>query len=401
MGLPVIIAMCFCAPRLMRAADQHNISIWRPASGFAHATSCTVSVVDEVLQITLSAAPWLLIGLIAAGLIKALVPESALQRWVGGRGIAGISRAAIIGAPLPLCSCGAIPTAFALHRSGAGRGPTTAFLIGTPGIGVDSIAISYALLGPFMAIARAGGAVATAVATGLLVANSRGGRPAADPEGATCASQCCSDACVGDSLADSTPASGIHSGTSTLPLGARLRDGMRFAFADLLDDISGWILIGLVIAGLLLAFTSPASMAGYGSGAGAMLLMAVIGIPLYICATAATPIAAGMLLAGVSPGTALVFLLAGPITSVATLAVLRREMGDAALALYLIGIIGTTVVIGLLADAAVAWTGVSVTAQVGEVRELLPEWLGWAALAVLVVAAVRPIRRNLGRLAPV
>ncbi len=128
-----------------------------------------MSLLHAILQVALSAAPWLLLGLTIAGLIKALLPEQLLQRWVGGHGVASVTRAAIIGAPLPLCSCGAIPTALALHRGGAARGPTTAFLIGTPGIGVDSLAISYALLGPFMAAARALSAVITAIATGLLV----------------------------------------------------------------------------------------------------------------------------------------------------------------------------------------------------------------------------------------
>ena len=129
-------------------------------------------IVNEILSIALTSAPWLLIGFFAAGLIKAFVPDELLQRLVGGSSLTCIARAAVIGAPLPLCSCGAIPTALALYRGGAGRGPTTAFLIGTPGIGVDSLAITYALLGPFMALVRASGAVITAIVTGLLVATS-------------------------------------------------------------------------------------------------------------------------------------------------------------------------------------------------------------------------------------
>jgi uncharacterized protein len=139
-----------------------------------------MTLLHETLSIALTAAPWLLLGLLAAGLVKAFIPETMLQRWLGGRGLAAVSRAAVIGAPLPLCSCGAIPTALALHRGGAGRGPTTAFLIGTPGIGVDSVAISYALLGPFMMAARVLGAVTTAIATGLLAdAGQREGEPRA------------------------------------------------------------------------------------------------------------------------------------------------------------------------------------------------------------------------------
>ena len=348
-------------------------------------------LVHEILAIALSAAPWLLLGLFAGGLIKGFVPKSVLKRWVGGRGPGGITRAAIIGAPLPLCSCGAIPTALALHRGGAGRGPTTAFLIGTPGIGVDSVAITYALLGPFMAVVRALGAVLTAIGTGLLVAATDGKRPVKTATEPSCTSGCCTSVRAG---AWESPANGRAS------LSARLREGMRFAFNDLLDEISTWILVGLAVAGALVALAPPQVLAASGSGLPLMLLMAVVGIPLYVCATAATPIAAGMLLAGVSPGTALVFLLAGPITSMATLGVLRREMGNAALGCYLLGILPTAVLLGLLTDRLVLWAGIDVVGQIAAVRELLPEWLEWTALVLFLLLALRPLRRAIGKLVP-
>jgi uncharacterized protein len=350
----------------------------------------SMAVWNSFLEITLAAAPWLLFGLLAGGLIKAYVPESILKRWVGGKGPGGIIRAAVIGAPLPLCSCGAIPMALALHRGGAGRGPTTAFLIGTPGIGVDSIALSYALLGPFMAMARALGAVLSAITTGLLVATTRGKAPQAALLAAACG---CKGSCsVGQTAAHAPPPM-----TSFAP---RLRAGMHFAFNDLFDDIKVWILGGLVFAGILMTYAPPQTLATYGSGIGPMLLMAVVGIPLYICATAATPIAAGMVLAGVSPGTVLVFLLAGPITSMATLGVFRREMGNAALGCYLLGILPTAVLLGLLVDHVVLWAGVDVVGQIATVRELLPAWVEWTALSLLVLLAVRPARQALVKLLP-
>lgn len=350
-------------------------------------------IFNEIFSIALTAAPWLLVGFFAAGLIKAFVPEDVLQRLVGGSGLLAIARAAVIGAPLPLCSCGAIPTALALYRGGAGRGPTTAFLIGTPGIGVDSLAITYALLGPFMAVVRASGAVVTAIITGLLVATS--GRSATNPpvslEPAASTTTTCNNTCICDPVPQS----------ATKPSFAeRFRKGMGYAFGELLDDIRLWLLVGLVLAGLLLAFVPPQALAVYGSGLGLMLLMAVIGIPLYICATAATPIAAAMLIAGVSPGTVLVFLLAGPITSLATLGILRREMGNRALGLYLIGIVSTSLLLGLLVDGVVREFGIEVPAQIGAVQELLPLWLEWSALVLLILVASRPIRRMLSRIAP-
>ena len=347
-------------------------------------------IFQEIISISLTAAPWLLFGLFAAGMIKAFVPEEFLKRWLSGSGLGAVSRAAVVGAPLPLCSCGAIPTALALYRGGAGRGPAVAFLIGTPGIGVDSVSISYALLGPFMAVMRALGAVITAVSTGLLVAAAS--KSLTNPSRASLSH---AESCVNQV---SHGLDSISVETQDQPVFIRIRKGMRYAFRDLLDDISAWILMGLVIAGLLITYVSPQTLAGYGSGLVPMMFMALIGIPLYICASAVTPIGAGMLMAGVSPGSVLVLLLAGPITSMATLGVLRREMGNAALVCYLSGIVVTTILFGFLTDKLVSLAGIDVVGQIGASRELLPLWLEWTSLAVLIILALPPARGILKRI---
>ena len=347
-------------------------------------------IFQEILSISLAAAPWLLLGLFAAGMIKGLVPEKFLKRWLSGSGLAAVSRAAIVGAPFPLCSCGAIPTALALYRGGAGRGPAVAFLIGTPGIGVDSVSISYALLGPFMAVMRAFGAVITAVSTGLLVAAASMSPSYPGRESLSRAEICGNEVSNGSAS--------VSGKTQDQPIIERIRKGMRYAFRDLLDDISIWILMGLIIAGLLIVYVPPQTLAVYGSGLLPMLFMALIGIPLYICASAATPIGAGMLMAGVTPGIVLVLLLAGPITSMATLGVLRREMGNAALVCYLSGIVVTTVLLGFLTDKLVILAGIDVVGQIGASRELLPLWLEWISLAVLAVLALPPARGILKRI---
>jgi uncharacterized membrane protein YraQ (UPF0718 family) len=339
--------------------------------------------VMSLLDVALSAAPWLLLGLLAAGLIKALVDESYLTRWLGGNSLASVARGAVFGVPLPLCSCGAIPTALTLHRQGAGRGPTTAFMIGTPGVGVDSLAITYALLGPFMLLARLCGTVVVAIATGIGVATKQPA-PAVEPTSQESSGGCCDSGCAPS--APETPAR----------LGTRLRNGIQYAFTDVLDDISLWLGIGLLLAGVLTTLVPTTALSAYGSGLGAMLLMSVIGIPLYICATAATPIAAGLILAGVSPGTALVFLIAGPVTSIATLGIVRREFGAPMLVRYLGGILASAVLVGMAVDGAIDFLGINVIAQVESVDELLPRWLEAAALVVLVVLAVKPLRRQLG-----
>ncbi|MGV2931161.1 SO_0444 family Cu/Zn efflux transporter [Vreelandella venusta] len=341
-----------------------------------------MSLINELLSIALSAAPWLLLGLVIAGLIKALMPEHLLQRWMGGRGLGSILRAAVIGMPLPLCSCGAIPTALALHRGGAGRGPTTSFLISTPGVGVDSMLITSVLLGPLMALARVLGALVTAIVTGILVGfTGQTALPKSTPVSSCCASKGADD---GHAHAHA------HASESTGVIA-----GLKYAFSDLLDDISSWMFAGLLLAGVLVTFVPPETLVGFSGGLLALILMAVIGIPLYICATAATPVAAGLLLAGISPGMALVFLLAGPVTSLATLAILRREFGSQALAVYLVSILLVTVLIGWVFDQGLAMTGWDPVQQANQVQELLPASVEWLALGALVLFSIRPMRKRL------
>lgn len=345
---------------------------------------------QSILDLALTAAPWLLVGLLLAGLIKAYLPVRFIQHWIGGNGAGSIIRGAVLGAPLPLCSCGAIPTAFALHRNSAGRGPTAAFLVGAPGVGVDSVAITYALLGPFMAAARVLGALVTAIATGLLVGLSRGGSGPAPAVGCASGPDGCGDGCGRDR--DSM--SGTRSAAPTERGLDRLRGGLRYAFRDILDDVLPWIAGGLVLAGLMSAVVPQDWLASLGASVWSMLILALIGVPLYICAAAATPIAVGLLVAGVSPGAALVFLLAGPITSLATLGALRRELGTPALMLYLLGVIGTVLVVGLLTDWWIEYNGVVVLAQIGDVQEVLPVEVEWIALAILIaLGGLRLLRR--------
>jgi uncharacterized membrane protein YraQ (UPF0718 family) len=349
----------------------------------ARSPDIMLTVLQHFLMLSLSVAPWLLLGLMAAGMVKGLLAEATLQRWLGGRGPLVIARAAVIGAPLPLCSCGAIPTAMALHRGGARRGPTTAFLIGTPGIGIDSVAVTYALLGPFMAIARGASAIITGITTGLLVATTDAQHRPVAP----CSN---SPACCSQYRSDN-----LSPALMDRPLRQKLVAGLGYAFSEVLDDISRWIVAGLLFASLLMTVMPPEQLAVYGSGVLAMLLMAVIGMPLYLCATAATPIGAGLLLAGVSPGTVLVFLLAAPITSLATLGVVRREMGHRALLCYLVGILLTSILLGLAVDLALTQLGMDVIGQIGTVREFMPEFLEWSALGVLLIVALPPLRRGI------
>lgn len=333
----------------------------------------------NILAVYLDAAPWLLLGLIAAGLIKAWVPDELLTRWLGGHGIWPVTKAALIGAPLPLCSCGVLPAALGLHRGGASRSSTVSFLIATPETGADSIAVSYALLGPFMAVVRPVAAILSAIFTGLLstLVPDEKSEPAQEATVTACDS-CCSSSC-------NVPSSPISPLEKTL-------QGLRYATIDILADIVLWLLIGIVLAGIVATFVPPQALAEWGSGLPAMIVMLLVGIPMYICATASTPVAAALLMAGISPGTVLVLLLAGPATNIATLAVVKKELGKGVLYTYLMGIAVASIGLGLITDLVAGYMVLDISAQLGKGGEVIPGWLAWTSAALLLAMSLKPLR---------
>lgn len=350
----------------------------------------------NLLQVSLDAAPWLLFGLIVAGLIKVLIPVKWLNRWLGGGGIMPVVNAALLGTPLPLCSCSVVPAALAIRRSGASRGATTSFLIATPENGADSLALSYALLGPVMMIARPVAAIVIAIATGFSVSLFAGDvdsgsqldtssntdakpsccqseKPKPQPEKKSC---CCGDS---NESSCSTDAKGID--------WAGKVGEMYAAMKRLLDDIAFWLLIGLVLAALINTFVSQGQIASWGSGLPAMILMVLVGIPMYICATSSTPVAASMLVAGVSPGTVLVFLLAGPATNLGTVGIVRKELGNRTAMIYLAGVAIGSIAFGLGLDAMISQLNMGdVTEHIHEHGDMLPSWLTYGSMILLGAA---------------
>jgi hypothetical protein len=334
-------------------------------------------------QILVEAAPYVLGGFFAAGLVRALLPDELVARHLGGNGGGAVVKASLLGIPLPLCSCGVIPAAVGLRRQGAGRGPTAAFLVSTPETGVDSVAITWALLDPLMTVLRPLAAFVTATVTGLLINRLPDETPAQSIAAPACG---CSAA--------GTPAPARPSLTT------RLRDGVRYAFTELLGDIGGWLLLGIAIAGLLTVVVPPQLLAPlFEQRLLSLLLMLLVGIPLYICASASTPIAAALVLKGLSPGAALVFLLAGPATNAATITVVARFWGRRATLVYLAAIAGCAVVLGWLTDQLYLWSGVDIGRWVQAASESGSAWWEHAA-AVLLVALIAwqhwPLRRSSG-----
>ncbi|MDG3086534.1 SO_0444 family Cu/Zn efflux transporter [Vibrio hannami] len=335
---------------------------------------------STLLDLWLDAAFWLIIGLVIAGLLKSFLSSNNLAHHFTGPGLWPAIKAAIMGTPLPLCSCGVIPAAIGLRRAGATKSSTTAFLISTPETGVDSISISYALLGPFMAIIRPIAAVTTAiVAAALVLFIDKEDEPektktdAAKEQGA---SSCCSSGC---SNKTSVPKEKKEHWWK------KLWEGQRYAFGELIEDLSLWLVAGLVISALVVTFVPSEALAEISRGPWAMLLMAAIGVPMYICASASTPLAAGLMLAGVSPGAVLVFLLAGPATNMATLGIVHKELGLRSLISYLTGVVGVAIFFGYLTNFLIDSFSINIQAQLASSNQLLPPSIMWISGLVLTL----------------
>ena len=354
----------------------------------------------NLVEVCLEAAPWLLFGLLAAGLIKVWIPESFMKRVLGGKGAWPVIKGAFIGAPLPLCSCGVLPAAIGLRRSGASDGATLSFLVATPETGVDSIGVSYVLLGPFMTVVRVIAAVMSAIITGMLAVVLLGRKKQILSEEVS-VSCCSSDACssepepVTDTSCCSSVSCSSDEGKTTSSFWLRNLNGLKYALSDIWDDITYWLLFGIAMAAVLATFFPDQALADWGSGLPAMILMLLIGIPMYICATASTPLAAGLLIAGISPGTILVLLLAGPATNMATIAILFKEMGRSIVIVYLVGISLSSIGFGLLTDYVVAMNGIDINAQIEGATEVVPQWIAITSMIILITAAIKPLRRRI------
>ncbi|MBL3592103.1 MAG: permease [Synergistaceae bacterium] len=320
-----------------------------------------MKILEELLQSSLAmflaAAPFMVFGLVIAGLLKALLRPETVSRTLGRGPVASVFKAALVGVPMPLCSCGVLPVAQSLGRQGATRGAVASFLIATPESGVDSIAVSYALLDPILAVARPLAAFVSAVVAGLTINVTGPPSEMAPP------SQ------EGDRWRRETVLGGI-----------------RYAFGDLWADMAGAFFVGVVLSGAVAAFV-PEDLLGrfLGGGLFSMAVMFLVGVPLYVCATSSTPLAAALILKGVSPGAALVFLLAGPATNMASLSVLLRTYGRRFVALYLGAIAAVSFAFGLAVDALYGVLGRSPSAVMGEAAEVLP--FGVSVGAALILAA--------------
>ena len=278
-----------------------------------------------LLALTCEMSPYLLFGFLLAGILHVFVPRKIYSTYLAKNDFRSVLLAALFGVPLPLCSCGVIPTAMSMRKEGASKAATVSFLISTPQTGVDSIAATASLLGGAFAAIRPAAAFITALCGGLFV----GAFDRRDTEEATQAQQ-----------------------SEKLPSGlaAKLREALKYGFSDMIGDIGKNLVIGLLIAGAI-SVVLPDDFFSLLADRPLlnMLLVLVLSAPMYLCATGSVPIAAALMLKGLTPGAALVLLMAGPATNMASIMVIGKVLGRRTLIIYM-----ATIIVGALGFGAVA-----------------------------------------------
>ena len=269
--------------------------------------------------------PYLLFGFVVAGILKVLIPTSFVQRHLAGKGIWPIIKSSLFGVPLPLCSCGVIPVSMSLRKRGASPGATVAFLLSTPQTGVDSIFVTLSLLGPVFMVVRPVVALITGIVGGIAV----------DLFG--------KDASAAAELPDDEDSTNDKSKFSI---------GFRHAFLVLPRDLGTAMFVGLLIAAFISVVVPDDFFADkIGTGLGAMILMMLVGIPVYVCATASVPVAVALIAKGLTPGAALVFLMTGPATNAATFVTIWKVLGRRTAIIYILTVAACALAAGLLLDA--------------------------------------------------
>ncbi len=280
---------------------------------------------NQVWHILSELSPWLLLGAFVAGLLRLFVPAGRLKRLLRGRG--SLLASVLVGIPLPLCSCSVIPVGLGLRREGASRGAALGFLISTPQTGVDSILVSGSLLGWPFALFKVGAALVMGVVGGALV------ETFGEKEAPTDIPESCES-------------------TEDRPMSGRVRDAAAHSI-DLIRSIWRWLVFGIFVSAAISSLLPASRFSEFAgeSGLAAMFLTLLVSLPLYVCATASVPIAAALVGSGFPAGAAMVFLMAGPATNLATLGAVFRTFGLRSTLLYLLTMVGGSMTAGLLFDA--------------------------------------------------
>jgi len=329
-------------------------------------------------DLTLEMSPYLLLGFLIAGVLYIYFPKEKVTKYLGKNNFRSTLNAALIGVPLPLCSCGVIPTGISFYKNGASKGSSVSFLISTPQTGVDSVLATYALLGLPLAIIRPIIALITGVFGGLVTNSFEKNEIKEDQKNET------------------------ENASPTIDNKNKLKSMLQYAFVEFLQDISKWLVIGLLLAALMAVLIPDDFFINYLSNEYLSIAIVLIAsIPLYVCATGSVPIAAVLLMKGLSPGAAIVFLMAGPATNAATITVIGNVLGKKTLMSYMASIIGGAVFFGILVNELLPrewFTSQLVHIHDGHGAHLIPEWLKIGSSILLIGLLINGyLQKYLGR----
>lgn len=318
---------------------------------------------------------YILAGLFFAGLLHELVPDTLIRKHLGQDSIGSVIKASLFGVPLPVCSCGVIPLATAMKKSGASNGATLSFLISTPITGIDSILATFGMFGWAFTLYRVITSMIIAMTAGILnnILVRERPAPSFSAVGPTSFSL--------NSQPQKTASCESGCGCTTPPKGFSFRAAMRYGFVTLLGDIAKPLFWGLLVGAAITAAV-PDDLSGF-LGAYPLvgyIIVVAIAVPMYVCATASLPIAASLILSGVAPGAAFVFLSAGPATNTVTIGVVKKMLGTRSLAIYLGTIIVTSVLFGIGMDLLFTTADIDIKAMLHA-----HEASGWLAVAASVI----------------
>ena len=352
---------------------------------------------DALVMMTAEMAPYLLLGFLIAGILRTFVPRTVYSKHLAPRNMKSVVKAAAIGVPLPLCSCGVIPTAVGLRKEGASHGACTSFLIATPQTGVDSIAATYSLMGLPFAIVRPIAALFTAMFGGWLVnryaredeALSAAAAEAGEHDHCGCGHEHHDHCGCGHEHHDHCDCEHAHEQPSSF--WEKLKGALDYAFVEMMQDVGKWLVIGLLIAALItVAVPNEWLAALHDYKLLNMLIVLAVAIPMYVCATGSIPIAVSLMAKGLTPGAALVLLMAGPAVNSASMLVIGKVFGRRTLWLYILSIVVGAVLFGLGVDYLLPqdWfavqSGIAVSADHCAHCLSVMDWL-WVALLVLLL----------------
>lgn len=331
-------------------------------------------ILKEIGYIYNESAIYILLGFLIAGILKVAFSPDRVFRHLGGGNFRSVFIASLMGIPLPLCSCAVLPTAMSLRKQGASKGATLSFLISTPETGIDSISVTYALIDPVMTVFRPVSALITAMTAGLLANRFDREPPPGNENPGDENIQACEESCACEDHGE------VH--------GGRIGKLFHYAFVELLDDIAFWLIIGIIIAGIISALVPDNFFENYLSGFSSFIVMLVFGVPIYMCASSSTPIAAALIMKGLNPGAALVFLLTGPATNAGTIAAVGKFLGRKMMAIYLGTIAVVSIFLGVILNAVYSFLNINPHSVVGQASELLPPSLklfGSVTLSILII----------------